>query len=105
MNSDCRLASVNGSPTVEWRAIDGAPVPYMVTIQRRVLTSAADEYDDGGSEWETVTVGDVADQIALDGPVARWLREQTRVDCRAVIRALSHGGRDIPAHLDNVNAT
>ena len=100
---DCRLESVNGCDTVEWRNIDGAPVPYMVTIQRRRLDADGNEYDDGASDWETVTAGDVAEQIRLDGPVARWLRESTRVSLPAAL-ALGARAPDAPAYVDNVNA-
>jgi len=75
------LRSTNGSPTVQWRDIDGHPVPYMVTIERRVLTPEGEEYRDGSSDWETVLISDVLEQLRLRGPVAEWLREQTRVDC------------------------
>lgn len=98
------IPSVNGSPIVEYRDIDGHPVPYMVTIQRRMLTPDGDEYLDGASEWRTITIGEVADQIRIDGPVAEWLRSRTRVDTspRALIAS---GGRDKPAYLWNANAT
>jgi hypothetical protein len=95
------MDGVNGSCTVEWRAIDGAPVPYMVTIQRCELTLAGDEYDDGGSDWETVTIGEIMRQLALSGPVSAWLRESTRVDCDAV--SSMEAQRDEPAYLRNVN--
>ncbi|MDL1863276.1 hypothetical protein FBR04_19935 [Betaproteobacteria bacterium PRO7] len=97
-----RLESVNNSPVVEYRAIDGHPVPFQVTIQRRTLTPDGDECDDGGSQWETITIGDVLDQLALDGPVAAWLRDETRVDCSPG-RLLSYPDRAAPAYLWNVN--
>jgi hypothetical protein len=96
------LESVNGCPVVYYRAIDGHPVPYKVTIQRRILTPDGEEYEDGGSEWATVSVGDVLDQIVLNGPVAAWLRDKTRVDCSPA-RFIGRD-RSEPAYLWNVNA-
>ena len=95
------LRSINGSPTVEWRALDGEPVPYMVTIQRRELTPDEREYLDGASEWRTVRVREVQHQLRLDGPVARWLAKRTRVDCS---RMDQYADPDGPAYLWNVNA-
>lgn len=104
MNNVLTLPSVNDSPIVEYRAIDGHPVPYKVTIQRRMLTPDGEEY--GASElsqWHTVTVDEIIDQVRLDGPVAEWLRSRTRVDTS--LRALSaSGGRSDPAYLWNINA-
>lgn len=102
MNGVLTLPSVNNCPVVEYRDIDGHPVPYQVTIQRRSLRPDGREWIDGASEWRTITVGDVLDQLALDGPVARWLRTRTRVDCRACRFFFVH--RSDPAYLWNVNA-
>ncbi|MEW5882411.1 MAG: hypothetical protein AB1761_18475 [Pseudomonadota bacterium] len=76
-----RLESVNNSPVVEYRAVDGHPLPGRITIQRRTLRPDDDECDDGRSRWVTISIGDVLDQLALDGPVAAWLRNEVRVDC------------------------
>lgn len=54
-----------GSPAVIYRQMQGHPVPYTTTIQR---------------EGETLTVGDVLHQLALDGPVAYWLWYHTVAD-------------------------
>lgn len=101
--STFRLDSVNGSRCVEYRAVDGHPVPYQVTIQRRLLTQDGQEYIDGGSEWQTISIRDVLAQLQLDGPVAKWLRAKTRVDC-SPIRFARYADLDEPAYLWNVNA-
>jgi hypothetical protein len=98
-----KLESVNGSPIVEYRDIDGHPVPHQVTVQRRVLTPDGEQYRDGESEWRTITIREVLDQLQLDGPVARWLREETRLDCSPV-RFLQYDDLSAPAYLWNVNA-
>jgi hypothetical protein len=105
MNGTLQLESINGCPVVEYRDIDGHPVPYMVTIQRRYLRADGGEFRDGGSEWATITVAALLALLAFDGPVARWLREDTRVDCStARLVALARGDQDAPAYLWNVNA-
>lgn len=101
--STLTLRSVNGSPTVEYRARDGEPVPYMVTIERRALTPTGREYRDGSSQWAVVTIADVTAQLRLDGQVARWLRKSTRVDCSAA-RMRTYADPQGPAYLWNVNA-
>lgn len=102
MHDVLRLEAVNNSPIVEYRAIDGHPVPFQVTVQRRMLTPDGDEYLDGASEWRTVTVGEILDQLQQDSPVASWLRDKTRVDCR--MSTLLGYSRSAPAYLPNVNA-
>lgn len=103
MNSTLRLESVNGSPVVEYRAIDGHPVPFKVTIQRRALTPDGEEYIDGASDWQTITISDVLEQLKIDGPVAEWLRTQTRVNTSPV-SILKSGHAQDAAYLWNVNA-
>jgi len=97
------LESVNGSPEVQYRDIDGHPVPYMVTIRRRQLTCRGEEYLDGASQWQTVSMGDVLDRLRLGGSIADWLRSETRVDCSAS-RLLEYSNTSAPAYLWNVNA-
>ena len=72
-----RLHSVNGSPVVEYRAVDGAD---LVAIQRRTLTPAGKRWMGDASDWRTLTVAEAAAQIRLDGPVAHWLREHISMD-------------------------
>jgi hypothetical protein len=103
MNTMIRLESVNGSPVVEWRAIDGTPIPYQVTIQRRMLTPDGDEFIDGGSEWSTVSIREALEQLRLNGPVADWLRNSTRVNCAPQTFARYRDMND-SAYLWNVNA-
>lgn len=64
--STLTLRPVN-NPQVEYRARDGEPVPYMITIERRILTPDGDEYPDGWSGWEVVTIDEVARQLLLEG--------------------------------------
>jgi len=73
-----RMDSINGSPIVEYRQIDGL-------IQRRALYSAEGKYYiaagdvvrsievDDGTGWENVTTVVIREQMMLDGPVAKWL--------------------------------
>lgn len=101
--SNLRMESINGGPVIEYRALDGHPVPYKVTVQRRELTPDGDEYRDGASQWCTITLREVIAQVELNGPVAEWLRTQTRVDTSP--RALmASGDLDDSAYVWNVNA-
>ena len=93
-----RLDSVNGSPVVEYRTLGNQPVPYTVTVQRRALTADGGEYRDG-SEWHTVTLGDVASQMRLGGPVGAWLAKQG-VTMASVVRAVGPGFSSEPAYVD-----
>lgn len=84
-----------GLAVVEYRALDGIPMPHQVAIQRRTLMPSGDNYR--ASEWVTMTVGDVRSEVRLNGPVAQWLRREARVDLSAVWLA-AYSDRE-PAHL------
>lgn len=103
INNTLRLESVNGCPVVEYRVIDGHPVPYMVTVQRRKLTPDGGEYQYPESEWETVRIRDVLEHLQRDTPVAEWLRTKTRVDCSPE-RFARYADLDESAYMWNVNA-
>lgn len=100
MNSVMTKPSTNDGAVVQYRDIDGHPVPTKVTIQRRVLTADGEEFRDGASEWKTCTVADIVAQVNSRGPVANWLAGDTRVD----LTRLGEYPNDAPAYLWNFDA-
>ena len=100
MNSVMTIPSTNDGAVVQYRDIDGHPVSFQVTIQRRVLTADGEEYRDGASEWTTCKVADIVAQVNFRGPVAHWLASDTRVD----LTRLGEYPSDAPAYLWSFNA-
>lgn len=97
------LPGVNGSSTIEYRASHNYPVPYIVTIERRILTPTGREYRDGSSRWRVTNIAHLQVQIQLDGPVAKWLRNTSQVGC-SIEQILNHSNPNGLAHLWSVNA-
>jgi len=100
MNSVITIPSTNDGSVVQYRDVDGHPVPFQVTIQRRILTADGEEFRDGASEWTTCKVADIVAQVNRHGPVANWLASDTRVD----LTRLGEYPSDVPAYLWNFNA-
>jgi hypothetical protein len=100
MNSVMTIPSTNDGAVVQYRDIDGHPVSFQVTIQRRVLTADGEEFRDGASEWTTCKVADIVAQVNFHGPVAHWLASDTQVD----LTRLGEYPSDAPAYLWNSNA-
>ena len=97
-----RLDSVNGGPVMEYRAISNQPVaPYAVTVQRRALSPDAEKLRDLGrsSEWRTVRLLDVVDQMRLCGPVAEWLIA-VGISRASVVPAVAPNSPSAPAYID-----
>jgi hypothetical protein len=100
MNSVMTIPSANNGAVVQYRDIDGYPLPFQVTIQRRILSADGEAFRDGASEWTTCRVADILSQVNHHGPVAHWLASDTRVD----LTRLGEYPRDAPAYLWNFNA-
>lgn len=95
------LPSVNGSPIFEYRTCDYNSVPHMVTIERRMLTPSGREYLGGNSEWHVMTIAQVIEKLWFGGPVAKWLKESTEVDC-SLRQMIYFANINEPAYLWNV---
>jgi hypothetical protein len=100
VNSIMTVHSANDGAVVQYRDVDGYPVPFQVTIQRRILTPDGEEFHDGASEWATCTVRNVIAEVDGHGAVAAWLALDTRVD----LNRLDEYPADAPAYLWNRNA-
>jgi hypothetical protein len=93
--SNLTLPSADGASAVEYRALDRFPEAHLITIQHRTLKPGGDKYRAG--EWRTMRAGDVCREVLLNGPVAQWLRAETRVDLR--LGRLAAYADEEPAHL------
>ena len=100
MNGVITIPSTNNGSVVQYRDVDGHPVPFQVTIQRRLLTPDGEEFCDGASEWTTCRVVDIVAQVNHHGPVANWLASNTQVD----LTRLGEYPGDAHAYLWNFNA-
>lgn len=73
----------NGEPICQVSALDHHPRPGFVTLNYRELDAHALLMPDGGSDWRTLTVGEVLTMLAAGDARAAWLREYTSIDLAA----------------------
>lgn len=85
------LESINGSERVTYEAASNQPVPWSVTIRR---------------QGEIITLREALDQLALDGPVGRWIRTEAvgrdrgfELDLRRLIGMDPHGPAYLPYRM------